>query len=121
MADKKQKITPFQEEQSKVLKRIREYKLGDEANVVSMLYKNPELLYDATLTLNDFADNVWKVYYTIVSDLVLVEKKTVVDDITIGMYLEKHPKLSAKYSEYGGYATIQSSKEYTNVSNFTVM
>ena len=118
MANQKAKLTPFQEEQSKVLKRIKEYKLGDEANVVSMLYQNPELLYDTALSLNDFANNVWKVYYTIVSELILTEKKTVVDDITIGMYLEKHSKLNAKYQEYGGYATIQSSKEYTNISNF---
>jgi replicative DNA helicase len=118
MATKKAKLTPFQEEQSKTLKKIKEYKLEGESGVVSVLYKNPDLLYDSNLTLDDFDNNVWRVYFTIISELILVEKKMVVDDVTVGLYLEKHDKLRAKYNEYGGWATIKSSEKYTNPENF---
>ena len=118
MAKTKAKLTPFQEEQAKTIKKIKEYKLEGESGVVSVLYKNPDLLYDSNLTLDDFDNNVWKVYFAIVSELILVEKKTVVDDVTVGLYLEKHDKLRAKYNEYGGWATIKSSEKYTNPENF---
>lgn len=118
MATKKAKLTPFQEEQSKTLKKIKEYKLEGESGVVSVLYKNPDLLYDSNLSLDDFDNNVWRVYFTIISELILVEKKMVVDDVTVGLYLEKHDKLRAKYNEYGGWATIKSSEKYTNPENF---
>lgn len=118
MAEQKQKLTPFQEEQIRVAKQIVEYKLASEANVVSTLYLNPDLLYDSQLALDDFSNNIWKVYFQIIYDLILLEKKNVIDDITIGLYLEKHPKLSKKYSEYGGYQTIRSALEYIKVENF---
>ena len=47
--DSKTKITPFQEEQLKAAKRVKEYKLSCEANVVSIFYKNPELLYNSKI------------------------------------------------------------------------
>lgn len=118
MAEKKTKLTPFQEEQAKTLKKIKEYKLEGESGVVSVLYNNPELLYDSTLTLDDFDNNVWRVYFTIINELVLLEKKVVIDDVVVGLYLEKHDKLRAKYNEYGGWATIKSSEKYTNEKNF---
>lgn len=40
------------------------------------------------------------------------------DDITIGLFLEKHPKLRAKYDEYGGYNMIQNAMTYIKVENF---
>jgi len=47
----------------------------------------------------------------------MVEKKTVLDDITIGLYLEKHPKLKDKYDEYGGYDTIDRASSYVKSQN----
>ena len=117
MAEKKAKLTPFEEEQRKTIKKIKEYKTNAEANVVSILYQVPDLLYDISLTLSDFSNNVWKVYFSILSDLILVENKPVIDDITVGIYLEKHPKLRAKYQEYGGFVTIQTATEYVNAEN----
>ena len=118
MAEKKRQLTPFQQEQVETAKKIIEYKLAGEANVVSILYQSPDLLYDVSLTLEDFSNNVWKVYFTIISELVLTERKSVIDDITVGLYLEKHPKLRAKYQEYGGWGMIQSSAEYVKIENF---
>ena len=118
MADKKRKLTPFQQEQIDTAQKILEYKLASEANVVSILYQLPDLLYDISLNLDDFSNNVWKVYFAIINELVLTERKNVIDDVTVGLYLEKHPKLRLKYQEYGGWGTIQSSAEYVSIENF---
>ena len=56
-------------------------------------------------------------YWQIAYDIVIKEKKAILDDITIGLYLEKHPKLRSKYDEYGGYDTIEKAKEYVQVEN----
>lgn len=119
MAEKNRKITPFEQEQIDTAKIILDYKLNCEANVVSILYKSPDELYNYNLTLNEFHNNVWKVYFQIAYDIVLIEKKSVLDDITVGLYLEKHPKLRAKYDEYGGYNTIQTAKGYVQTENLS--
>ena len=111
------KLTPFEQETIEAAKKIVEYKTATEANVVSILYKMPDRLYDCNLTIEDFSNNVWKVYFQIAHDIILVEKKEVLDDITIGIYLEKHNKLRAKYDEYGGYDTIQSAMGYVQIEN----
>ena len=109
MAEKNSpKLTPFEKEQIEVAKKILEFKLGAEANVVSIIYKNPDELFNTNLVLDDFSNNVWKVYFQIAYDIIVIEKKNVLDDITVGLYLEKHPKLRAKYKEYGEFETIQS-------------
>lgn len=119
MAEKNHsKITAFEKEVIDTAKKVVEFKVAAEANVVSILYKAPDKLYDTNLTLEDFNENVWKVFFEIVRSIVLVEKKSVVDDITIGLFLEKHSKLKAKYDEYGGYDTIQSAMTYIKVENF---
>lgn len=118
MAEKNKKLTPFEKEQIDTAKKVLEYKTGAEANVVSIIYKEPELLYNTNLTLEDFHDNVWRVYFEIARELILVEKKSTLDEITIGMFLEKHNKLRAKYEEYNGYETIKTATGYINVSNF---
>lgn len=69
------------------------------------------------MKLEEFSNNIWRVYWTIANDIVTVEKKTVLDDITVGLYLEKHKKLKAKYDEYGGYDTILRAVEYVRVQN----
>ena len=114
---KQSKLTPFQEELIETIKKVNEYKLGCEANIVSALYQRPDAIYETNLTLDEFHNNVWKVYWTIANDIVKVERKTVLDEITVGLYLEKHPKLREKYDEYGGYDTIVNASTYVNVEN----
>ncbi len=119
MAEKnKTKMTAFEQEMINTAKKIVEFKTNAEANVVSILYKSPEKIYDTNLTLEDFTDNTWKVYFQILHDIIVTEKKNVADDITVGLYLEKHPKLRAKYEEYDGYNTIQRAINYIEVENF---
>jgi len=112
------KLTPFEQELVNTIKSVAEYKLGCEANIVAILYKKPELFYENNLQLNEFNNNIWKVYWQIAFDLITIEKKSVLDDVTIGFYLEKHPKLKDKYDEYGGYDTISSAGAYVKTENF---
>jgi len=115
MADKK--ITPLEQEIIKTLEKINEFKQACEANIVAIIYKDPNKLYDLDLKLEDFSNNIWRVYFQIASDLVLLENKQVLDDITIGLYLEKHPKLQKKYYEYNGYETIVNAGTYVQIEN----
>lgn len=112
MAEKNQKITPFQKQQIETVKKVFDFKQSCEANIVFILYKKPEELFNLNLKLEDFSNNIWKVYFQIAKDLVLIENKPSLDDITVGLYLDKHPKLKEKFEEYGGYATILNSSKF---------
>lgn len=121
MAENKssKKLTPYQEELLKAAKTVKEYKLACEANIVSIYYKKPDLMYDYQLKLEDFTENTWRVYWQIAYDIVIKEHKPILDDITIGLYLEKHNKLRQKYDEYGGFETIEKATEYVKVENLS--
>ena len=104
MAEKNSsKPTPFEKEQAKSAKKIIEYKLGAEASIVSMIYKNPDLLRESNITLDEFHNNCWRVYFEIAKSLIIDEMKTVITDIDVGLYLKKHSKLSEEYNKCGGY------------------
>ena len=78
---------------------IKELKLPCEANIVSCLYKKPELYYDyENLNIEDFSFNEWRVFF-VVGKEIIKEGKPILDETTIGFYLEKHPKLKEKYDE----------------------
>lgn len=104
-------------EVKRVLNTVREYKINAEANVVLSFYKDPRLLINTKLTLNDFTDNCWKVYFTIAHDIIVKESKVSLDELTIGFYLEQHPKLKEKYFEYNGYDTIVKGIGYVETGN----
>jgi replicative DNA helicase len=118
LTEKKKELTPLEIELVKASKQVQEYKLACEANIVAILYQNPDLYftYDK-LNLKSFHNNIWRVYWQIGYDIIIKETKKTLDDITVGLYLEKHPKLKQKYDEYGGYDTIDKSKEYVNIEN----
>ncbi len=119
MAEKSQvKLSSFEKESIETAKKILEYKVGAEANIVAILYKSPDRFFHSNLSLEDFHNNIWKVYWQIAYGIIIVEKKNTLDEITVGLYLEKHPKLKAKYTEYGEYNTIISAMGYVNVNNF---
>lgn len=118
MAEKNKKLTAFEQEMIETAKLILEYKLPAEANIVAILYKKPDEFYNTNLNLTEFTNNTWRVYFQIAHEIILVERKNVLDDITVGLYLEKHPKLKAKYIEYGAWDTISSAMSYVNEKNF---
>ena len=114
---KGKKLSAFEEELIETVKKINEYKEACEANIVSILYKNPDSIYETNLSLEEFNNNIWRVYWTIANDIVKLERKSSLDDITVGLYLEKHSKLRAKYEEYGGYDTIVNAGAYVKEEN----
>lgn len=120
MAEKNaNKLTPFQIQQAEAANQILEYKLGAEASIVSMIYKNPDLLRETNLELNDIHNNCWRVYFEIARDMIINEKKATLSEVDIGLYLEKHPKLADKYyNEYGGFQTIENAGFYIKEENF---
>lgn len=117
MAEKNLKLSSFEKEKIDTLKKIVEYKLSPEANIVSIFYAEPETMLDTNIVLDDFTNNTWRVFFQIAHDLIIVEGKKTLDEITTGLYLEKHPKLRAKYDEYGGWETLEAAKEYVKVEN----
>lgn len=118
MAEKnKKKLSAFEQQKAETIKKVSDYKLQCEANVVAILYKDPEQLYNTDIDLTSFTSNVWKVFWQIAHDIIIVENKNTLDDITIGMYLNKHPKLNEKYVEYGGYDTITAAMGYVKEEN----
>ena len=114
---KSKKLSAFEEELIDTIKKISEYKEACEANVVSILYKNPDSIFETNLSLDEFNNNIWRVYWTIANDIIKIEKKSSLDDITVGLYLEKHSKLRNKYEEYGGYDTITNAGAYVKSEN----
>ena len=74
-------------------------------------------MYDYQLKLEDFTENTWRVYWQIAFDIVIKERKSTLDEITVGLYLEKHSKLKQKYDEYGGFETIEKATEYVKIEN----
>lgn len=111
-------MTAYEKELIESIKKINEYKEACEANIVSIIYKSPDRLYESNLKLEYFSNNMWRVYFTIANDIIVTEKKNVLDDITVGLYLEKHQKLKEKYDEYGAYETIVNAGGYVKVENF---
>lgn len=114
----KNKKSSWQVECEKIEKQINEITLGIEANIVATLYAKPELLYQYDFVLTDFNSNVWRVYWAIINELIINEKKNEIDELVVGFYLQKHTKLSDKYEEYGGWNTIQQAVQYIKVENF---
>ena len=106
------KISPFEQQCLDVIKQIKEYKLVCEANVVAMIWKDPEKLRESNLSLTDFDNNVWKVYFVIADQIIMKEGKNTLDEIIVGSYLEQHLKLKQKYEEYGGFSTIETAGTY---------
>ena len=119
MSEKKE-LTLLQKQQVETMKKILEYKLPAEANVVSIIFKSPSVLIETFVELkeDDFHNKCWKAFFQIAYNLLISEKKRVLDEITIGLYLDNHPNLKKIYEEFGGYETVENSKKYVKVENF---
>lgn len=106
-------------EQDECRRKINEYSLAAEANIVASLFVEPELLYDLDLDIKEFGNNIWRCWYAVASELVLNENKHVLDELTVGIYLDKHLKLKDKIETYGGFGTIQDATSYISTENFS--
>ena len=63
-ADKKV-ATAFEKECIETLKQVNEYKLIAEANAVTSIYKDADLIRETSLKLEDITNNAWRVYFSI--------------------------------------------------------
>lgn len=111
-------LSSWEIECTKIQKILDENSLASEANVCAILWKNPDY-YNAyeSLSLDDFQNNCWKVFFEIGRQIIRDEKKTTLDELTVSFYLTKHEKLKTRFDEYGGIETIKRAKEYVNTSN----
>lgn len=114
----KSELTAFEQELVKAVKKVKEFKLSCEANICVIVFSKQDIIYNLdNIKLSDFSSNIWKVFWNIANDIIINEDKKSLDEITIGLYLEKHPKLKEKYEEYGGFETITKAKEYVKIEN----
>jgi len=108
----------FQEELKDTLKKVNEYKLACEANIVAILWKKPELYnIHSYINVTDFTNEFWSVYWQIGFDIVLIEHKQSLDEITVNLYLEKQNELKKVYDEYHGFDTILKAQAYVKTEN----
>lgn len=103
-------------QQKELRNKIKGYKDVAEANTVAILFNDPELFYTADLTLEDYSNNIWRVYYSILAGC-CNEGKSQIDELVCGQYLEAHGALREKYIEYGGWKTIQDMKTFARNGN----
>lgn len=68
--EQKNTVSAFDMERLEVYKTLCKYLLPIEANVVSIFFKNPDLMFDyEDVNLNLFQSNVWKVYFVILHEV----------------------------------------------------
>jgi len=115
---KKNGLSSFEKQLLETIKKISDIKMSSEANIVASIYKNSELFFSTNLEIEEFSNNSWRVYFAIAQQLLRVENKPVLDDMTVGLYLEKHDKLREKYYESGGYDTLEKAMAEISLENF---
>lgn len=89
------------------IKSVNKWKSTCESNIIGCIYADPEVIFDIGITEDDFDKNYLKCFFIIARDLVIKEKKKELDYMTVGLYLEKHPKLSKVWDENDGYSKIE--------------
>ena len=114
----KKKKTALQEQKENIARKVLKYKLDDEASLVSMMFQEPDLLKESNLTEDDFHIEWWRLYFRILTGLVINEGKECASEIDIGLYLNKHPEQKKKYDEYGGYDTVEEAMSKIGTTNF---
>lgn len=102
----------------KAYEAILEHKTSCEANIAAIIYKDSSKMYENKLKTQDFSANIWRVYFVIAQDILIKEQKPVLDEYSIGFYLDKHPNLKKVYDNNGGYDTILNAGDYIKTDNF---
>lgn len=102
----------------KAMDRVKDYRNNAEANVVLSFFKEPKLILDSTLTVDDFLGIRWKLCFTIAHTIIIKEGKGSLDEITVGFFLEQHPKMKEKFHEFGGFDSLIAGIGYIQLDNF---
>ena len=99
-------------------KKLVEEKNVAESYVVMCLYKEPELVFDTKLGVDDVHNETWKFFFSIAQKLVKNDKRRVLDEVTLGLFINTNNALKDMYERLGGYQTIQNGVEFVQVENF---
>ena len=118
MGEKSKTNPAFQKQLIETISQVNDYKMVCESNIVASIYKQSDLLLNTNLELDEISNNAWRVYFVIAQQLITIENKPKLDDMTVGLYLEKHDKLRERYYEYGGYDTLDRAMAEVKVENF---
>lgn len=100
------------------LERVKTYRNNAEANVALSIFKDPNLIHSATLTLDDFASAKWKLCFAIAHTILIKEGKASLDEVTVGFFLEQHPKMKERFYEHGGFDSLIAAIAYMQTDNF---
>lgn len=104
--------------ENEFLKKLIEDKNTAESYVVMCIYKEPELMFDTKLTVDDIHNQTWKFFFSVAQKLVKNDKRKVLDDVTLGLFINTNNALKEMYEKLGGYQTIQNGVEFVQVDNF---
>lgn len=94
---------------------VKDAKYIAESNVIALFFKHPETINDRDITIDSFSLNENRVRFEIANEIVNSGK--VLDAITIGFYLEQHPKLKDQFLSCGGYDALSAIFKYLNVES----
>lgn len=100
------------------LERVKTYRNSAEANVVLSFFKDPKLILNTTLTIDDFASSHWKLCFAIAYGVIIKEGKASLDEVTVGFFLEQHPKMREKFLDHGGFDSLIAGIAYIQLDNF---
>ena len=92
MSEKKE-LTLLQKQQVETMKKILEYKLPAEANVVSIIFKSPSVLIETFVELkeDDFHNKCWKAFFQIAYILIWVIQHIIRDKfLYVGIVFNAH-------------------------------
>ena len=100
------------QEEIEAFKKVTEYKRNAEFNLIFALWGNIENYYQYGDILNEksFSNKTLRGYYVIGRDIILKEKRKVLDEITVGEYLVKHEKLKELFENNGGFSVTDAGK-----------
>lgn len=100
------------------LERVKTYRNNAEANVALSIFKEPNLIHSAALILDDFASAKWKLCFAIAYGVIIKEGKASLDEVTVGFFLEQHPKMKERFYEHGGFDSLIAAIAYMQTDNF---
>lgn len=105
------------EQYEQIRQSIMDRKSNAESVVVLSMYKEPLLLIDTDLEPTDFDDASWKLLFVILSSLVK-DGKRVIDDVTMGLFVDGKPTMKKFYEKIGGWNTISNGMNFVQLENF---
>lgn len=91
----------------------------EEGRLVSCLWRQPELFFEAEIESSDFIDNNWRTVFCIGNDIITKEGgKTLKDPQIIENYLSKHQKMKKIWDEIEGHETFDRISELSEAMNY---